>query len=70
MHDRVSRASSDHPTNQCVSFSRDAKAGIETHIKTTLETYAGPQPGAIPTRQLDDMQGQLDKFTKTYADRT
>ena len=69
MHDRLNRL---RPTmlNQCVSFSRDAKAGIETRIKTALKTMPDRNPVQYYNRQLDDMQGQLDKFTKTYADRT
>ena len=68
MHDRLKgiRLSM---LNQCVSFSRDAKAGIETRIKTALKTMPDRNPEQYYTRQLDDMQGQLDKFTKTYAHR-
>lgn len=67
MHDRCKNLRSTM-LNQCVRFSRDAKAGIDTRIKASAsETVSGPDHTRYYTTQLDDMQRQLDKFTKTYG---
>lgn len=53
----------------CVKFSKEAKEQIDIRIKTGMEIMPERNPKRYYTAQLDDMQGQLDKFTSTYANR-
>ena len=53
----------------CVKFSKEAKEQIDIRIKAAMEIMPERNPTRYYTAQLDDMQAQLDKFTKTYAPR-
>ena len=51
----------------CVKFSEQAKEKIDIRIKAAMEIMPERNPKRYYTAQLEDMQDQLDKFTKTYA---
>ena len=51
----------------CVKFSKEANEQIDIRIKAAMEIMPERNPTRYYTAQLDDMQAQLDKFTKTYA---
>ena len=53
--------------NVCPKFSNNAKEQIDIRIKAAMEVMPDRNPKQYYTAQLDDMQGQLDKFTHTYA---
>ena len=46
-----------------------AKVKIDIRIKAGMEIMPERNSKRYYTAQLDDMQGQLDKFTHTYANR-
>ena len=53
----------------CMRFSKQAKEQIDIRIKAGMETMPERNPKRYYTTHFEDMQGQLDKFTKTYANR-
>ena len=68
MHPRLGKVRSTM-LNVCAKFSNDAKEQIDIRIKAAMEIMPDRNPKRYYTAQLDDMQGQLDKFTHTYANR-
>ena len=66
MHHRLGKVRS-MMLKMCVKFSKEAKEQIDIRIKAAMEIMPERNPERYYTAQLDDMQGQLDKFTKTYA---
>lgn len=66
MHDKLKNVRS-MMLQMCAKFSKEANDQIEIRIKDELETMPEKNPIRYYTRQLDDMQDQLDKYTKTYA---
>ena len=53
----------------CIKFSKEAKEKIDIRIKIGMEKMPERNPTQYYTAQLNDMQEQLDKFTKTYTHR-
>lgn len=53
----------------CVRFSKEAKEQIDIRIKAGMETMPERNPKRYYSAHFEDMQGQIDKFTKTYANR-
>lgn len=66
MHDRLKNVRL-MMLKMCEKFSKEANEQIQIRIKDDLETMPEKNPIRYYTRQLDDTQDQLDKYTKTYA---